>query len=73
MLLTLSFPANAQQPGKIPRIGYLTAAQLSALTERTGAFRQGRASLDTSKGRTLSLNGDLRKEKRIASLRLPQS
>jgi len=41
LLLALSFPADAQQPKKIPRIGYLTATSLSAIAGRTEAFRQG--------------------------------
>jgi putative ABC transport system substrate-binding protein len=41
MLLALNFPAQAQQPKKIPRIGYLSGASLSAAAARTEAFRQG--------------------------------
>ncbi len=41
LLLAHSFPAEAQQPKKIPRIGYLTVASLSDLSENIGAFRQG--------------------------------
>ena len=33
--------AQAQQPTKIPRIGYLAASPLSAIAARTEAFRQG--------------------------------
>ena len=33
--------AEAQQPTKIPQVGYLTGAHLSAITNRTEAFRQG--------------------------------
>jgi putative ABC transport system substrate-binding protein len=32
---------EAQHPGKVPRIGYLTAASLSAIPARIEAFRQG--------------------------------
>jgi len=41
LLVALSFSAEAQQPAKIPRIGYLTGASLSAISERIDAFRQG--------------------------------
>ncbi len=40
-ILTSGHPAEAQQTGKVPRIGYLSAASRSALTARTEAFRQG--------------------------------
>lgn len=33
--------ADAQQPTKVPRIGYLTAVALTAYTTRIEAFRQG--------------------------------
>jgi ABC-type uncharacterized transport system substrate-binding protein len=39
--LTSASIAEAQQPARIPRIGYLTAASLSAIAARTEAFRQG--------------------------------
>jgi ABC-type uncharacterized transport system substrate-binding protein len=41
MLVALSPSADAQQPAKIPRIGYLAGASLSAISNRTEAFRQG--------------------------------
>jgi ABC-type uncharacterized transport system substrate-binding protein len=41
LLLAHNFPAEAQQPEKIPRIGYLTVSALSALSKNIGAFRQG--------------------------------
>ena len=46
LLFTIS-PAQAQQPTKIPRIGYLTASSLSAQSARIEAFRQVCASLGT--------------------------
>src|SRR3989338_8488633 len=33
--------AHAQQPKKVPRVGYLAAVALSANSARTEAFRQG--------------------------------
>ena len=41
MLFALCVPAEAQQSTKVPQIGYLAAAPLSAITHRTEAFRQG--------------------------------
>jgi putative tryptophan/tyrosine transport system substrate-binding protein len=41
MLFALCSLASAQQPTKIPRIGYLTGARLTAIANRTEAFRQG--------------------------------
>jgi putative tryptophan/tyrosine transport system substrate-binding protein len=40
LLFTIS-PASAQQPTKIPRIGYLTASTPSSMSARVEAFRQG--------------------------------
>jgi putative tryptophan/tyrosine transport system substrate-binding protein len=41
MLFALSFAAEAQQPAKVPRIGYLTGASLSSQSANTEAFQQG--------------------------------
>jgi putative ABC transport system substrate-binding protein len=41
LLLALSVPAQAQQPTKIPRIGFQSAASPSANAARIEAFRQG--------------------------------
>ena len=41
LLLVYSYPADAQQPKRIPRIGYLTVASLSDLSENLAAFRRG--------------------------------
>jgi putative tryptophan/tyrosine transport system substrate-binding protein len=41
MLLALSVPAEAQQPTKVPRIGFLAAASPAAISASTEAFRQG--------------------------------
>jgi hypothetical protein len=43
VLLAVAVTAEAQQPAKVPRIGYLTNESLSALSARTEAFRQGLA------------------------------
>ena len=45
--------AQAQQPAKIPRIGYLTAAHFSAIPARTEAFRQGLRELGYVEGKNI--------------------
>jgi putative ABC transport system substrate-binding protein len=45
--------ADAQQPTKIPRIGYLTNASLSAIAARTEAFRQGLRELGYVEGKNI--------------------
>ena len=55
------FPVWAQQPTKFRRIGYLGSTSVSARTE---AFRQGLRELGVE-GKTLSLNGDVMREKSI--------
>jgi putative ABC transport system substrate-binding protein len=66
MLLALCLPAEAQQPTKVPRIGYLTNASLSALEARTEAFRQGLRELGYVEGKNMSLSIDLQRENPIA-------
>ena len=41
LLLALSSPAQAQQPKKVPRIGFLGFTSLSAIPARIEAFQQG--------------------------------
>ena len=51
MLLSLSFPVEAQQ--KIPRLGYLSGASLSAIPKRTEAFQQGLRELGYVEGKNI--------------------
>ncbi|MSP40730.1 MAG: hypothetical protein EXR70_19765 [Deltaproteobacteria bacterium] len=53
MLLALPFPVQAQQPTKIPRIGYLDAASLSVNAARIEAFRQGLRELGYVEGKNI--------------------
>jgi putative tryptophan/tyrosine transport system substrate-binding protein len=53
LLLALSFPAQAQQPLKVARIGYLTASSLSAVAFRIEAFRQGLRELGYVEGKNI--------------------
>ena len=49
----LCVPASAQQPTKIPRVGYLTGATLSANSARHEAFRQGLRELGYVEGKNI--------------------
>src|SRR5262245_46270743 len=53
MLFALWFPAEAQQPAKIPRIGYLGAVSSTANLARVQAFRQGLRDLGYVEGKTI--------------------
>jgi len=51
LLFTLCVSAEAQQPAKIPRIGYLALNTLTANTYRIDAFRQGLRQLGYAEGK----------------------
>ena len=53
MLLALPFPAQAQQPTKIPRIGFLVANNPSAVAARIEAFREGLRQLGYVEGKNI--------------------
>jgi putative ABC transport system substrate-binding protein len=53
VLLALSFPAQAQQPKKVPRIGFLSGSPPSSITARTEAFRQGLRDLGYVEGKNI--------------------
>jgi putative tryptophan/tyrosine transport system substrate-binding protein len=55
LLLALSSSAEAQQPKKIPRIGYLCPTRPSSLLNRTEAFRQGLKKLGYIEGKNIAL------------------
>ena len=52
-LCASAFPPQAQQPKKVPRIGYLSAASPSAIAARTEAFRQGLRELGYVEGKNI--------------------
>ena len=52
-LLIISSPAQAQQPAKIPHIGYLAGAKPAAIAARTEAFRQGLRELGYIEGKNI--------------------
>jgi putative ABC transport system substrate-binding protein len=53
MLWALSYPADAQQPGKVPRIGYLTGSPLFVISARNEVFRQGLRDLGYIEGKNI--------------------
>jgi len=55
MLFALCFPVQAQQHGKIPRIGYLTLASSSSNLPRREAFREGLRHLGYIEGQNINI------------------
>src|SRR5713226_3799414 len=53
LLFALSLPAQAQQPTKIPRVGFLGTASPSAVSARVEAFRQGLRELGYVEGKSI--------------------
>jgi len=53
VLFAFSFSAEAQQSGKIPHIGFLSAASPSAISDRLEAFRQGLTELGYIEGKNI--------------------
>jgi putative tryptophan/tyrosine transport system substrate-binding protein len=53
MLLDLGFPADAQQPKKVPRLGYLGVTPPSVNAARTEAFREGLRELGYVEGKNI--------------------
>src|SRR5213593_3047304 len=54
-LFALCLPAEAQQPTKIPRVGYLAANSLSDISARIEGFRQGLRELGYVEGKNIVL------------------
>jgi putative ABC transport system substrate-binding protein len=53
VFLALSFPAEAQQAKKVPRIGFLGATPPSSVSARIEAFRQGLRELGYVEGKNI--------------------
>jgi ABC-type uncharacterized transport system substrate-binding protein len=53
VMLTLCSSAGAQQPKKVPRIGFLSAVSPSTITARVEAFRQGLRELGYVEGKNI--------------------
>jgi ABC-type uncharacterized transport system substrate-binding protein len=72
ILLATSSSARAQQPTKVPRIGFQTDAPTSAVTARIEAFRQGLRELGYVEGKNIiiewrSAEGKLERRSEIAA------
>ena len=55
LLLALSFPADAQQPKKIPRIGVISQGSLSSYSPSIKAFREGLRDLGYVEGQNIAI------------------
>jgi putative tryptophan/tyrosine transport system substrate-binding protein len=55
--------AEAQQPVKVPRIGYLSVLSLSAMADRVNAFRQGLHDLEYIEGKNIVMEWRYGEEK----------
>jgi putative tryptophan/tyrosine transport system substrate-binding protein len=53
MLLALSYSASAQQPTKVPRIGYLSGSSLSTDAARVAAFQHGLRDIGYVEGKNI--------------------
>ena len=53
VMLTVAMVANAQQPTKVPRIGYLSSDSPSTIAVRIEAFRQGLRELGNVEGKDI--------------------
>ena len=53
LILALVHLAEAQQPTKIPRIGFLSGLPLSSISARVEAFRQGLRELGYVEGKNI--------------------
>ena len=55
MLFALCVPSDAQQPARVPRIGFLSAVPLSSMSARVEALRQGLRELGYVEGQNIVL------------------
>jgi putative ABC transport system substrate-binding protein len=55
MLIALGFPAEAQQPAKVSRIGYLDDSTASNIAVRLEAFRQELSKLGWIEGKNITI------------------
>jgi putative ABC transport system substrate-binding protein len=71
VLLAVAVIAEAQQPKKVPRIGYLAGASHAAIAFRLEAFRQGLRELGYLEGKNIGIEyryseGNFRRQKELA-------
>jgi putative ABC transport system substrate-binding protein len=70
LLLTTSPPAQAQQPGKIPRIGFLDNSTASGIAVLLGSFRQELSKLGWIEGKNIIIEYRFSELKASGSLSL---
>ncbi len=63
VLVVTGVVAQAQQPKKVPRVGYLAAVSLSAISARIEAFRQGLRELGYVEGKNIVIERRSAEEK----------
>jgi putative tryptophan/tyrosine transport system substrate-binding protein len=63
VLLAPRFPVEAQQPTKVPRIGYLSVSSLSDMADRIDAFRDGLRELGYVEGKNIVIEWRYGQEK----------
>src|SRR6478672_7182718 len=63
VILAFVHPAEAQQPKKVPRIGFLFGSSLSANSARHEAFRQGLRELGYVEGKNIVIDWRSAEEK----------
>jgi ABC-type uncharacterized transport system substrate-binding protein len=56
LLFAICVPAHAQQPAKVPRIGYLSANSLNTNPTRIEAFKQGLRELGYTEGKSIVID-----------------
>ena len=69
LLLAPCFSVEAQLAVKVPRVGFLTGASLSAMAARNEAFRQGLRDLGYVEGKNIVIEWRSYEGNRIASAR----
>jgi hypothetical protein len=69
-LLGRSFPTNAQQPKKIPQIGYLAGAVQATNSTRSEPFRLALRDLGYIEGQNIGSSTDLQRVTSVAPLSL---
>ena len=70
VMLTVAMVANAQQPTKVPWIGYLSSDSPSTIAVRIEAFRQGLRELGNVEGKDIVIEWRVAKGKLIGYLAL---
>ena len=73
MLLALCVPASAQQPKKVPRIGYLEPGTASGNTVLLDGFRQELSKLGWIEGKNITTTTGLPSKRMSAYLSSPRT